>query len=171
MKIGIIVGDSSGLSSQTNLESFILYDKFAVDLISRFPNNCEVELQIIKRIGIKALSDKINGKGFDFIVSLSCSSKHLSSFTPQVLYLRDSSKGYKLAQQFSKSLKRFPDFKDVLIQFRNESDIEGYPLAHMEVPCIIAKPFQGNNLQDTLKDYDSLVSVYIQAIQNSMKLI
>jgi len=171
MKIGIMLGDNTKYGSKTNLENFVLYDKFSVDLIARFPNNCNIELQVVQRTAIRALHTKINNNGFDFVIALDCSSKHAPSLNPQILYLRDSLKTHKIAQNFAQSMKRVPEFRNVTAQFRNVSDIEGYPFSHIEVPCIIAKPFQGDNLQETLNNYQSLISVYIQAIQSSVKLL
>jgi tRNA A37 threonylcarbamoyltransferase TsaD len=105
LKVGVILGDGS-LRNKTNsdIKSFLLKDKFVLNLLQKFPSSHGIELHIVKKSSPFNLPVLTNGNGFDFSFSIECSNGREFSKGISVRYLSTDKKAREIAEIFQQNI-------------------------------------------------------------------
>jgi hypothetical protein len=173
-KIGIVIKESSKNSlKKYDLQQFLIYEKFAFDIIIELSKNQNISVQMIKKSVLENIIPTVEKDSINLLIALGCTDEE-SNNGIRVIY-NSSFKAERIAKLFQKSLVESTQLKDLNILSKGaDSDRIGRVLDLLQIPCVIADPFpvsDGQEMQTLIKNYSVILKSYIATILNSLALI
>ena len=177
MKVALVIGhrplDPGAVNEDHGITEFE-FNKVLAEHVYMLLTERGLHTQIVYRQDLQTLPRRLNDEIMpDFIVSLHCNAYperpgEREATGTEVLYYRTSERGKEMAAIMQRKLVKALLLRDRGIQPKRSEDRGGYLLRYTQAPCIICEPFfldNDNDLAVTRKNYDALVSAYVDGIE------